>query len=143
MSSIGGTASDDGSGGSAVVGGPADLGAVAEGPVPQESTNPVTGRLRVAAQRFVVQLRRSEGFDSGALDELCEAIDSCGRAWARSPTVPKAAALILAELFPAIDGCACLYPDPMRQRIIEAATRVARSVSASLDTPDGGLDPDL
>lgn len=99
------------------------------------------GRLRVAGERFVVQLRRSEGFDPDALDELCEAIDSCGRVWAGRPTVPKFAALILAGLFPAIDGCAWLYPDPTHQRIREAAARVAQSVSASLDIPDGG--PDL
>jgi hypothetical protein len=100
-------------------------------------------RLRVAGQRFVVPLRRNEGFDSAALDELCEAIDSFGRAWAGSLAVPKGAALTLSELFPAIDGCAWLYPDPMRQRIREAAARVCQSVSASLDSPDGGLDPDL
>jgi hypothetical protein len=100
-------------------------------------------RLRASGERFVVQLRRDEGFDSDALDELCEAIDTCGRSWAASPTVPKAAALILAGLFPAIDGCAWLYPDPMRQRILEAAARVAQGVSASLDTPDVGLDYSL
>lgn len=102
-----------------------------------------TRRLRVAGERFVIPLRRNEAFDPDALDELCEAIDSCGRIWAASPTVPKAAALILAELFPAIDDCAWLYPDPLRQRIVEAAARVAQSVSASLDTPDGGLEPNL
>lgn len=100
-------------------------------------------RLRTSGERFVRQLRRNEGLDSDALDELCEAIDTCGRSWAGSPTVPKAAALILAELFPAIDGCARLYPDPVRQRILEAATRVAQCVSAGLDTPEGGLDPTL
>jgi len=103
----------------------------------------VARRLRTAAERFVVPLRRNEGYDPDALDELCEAIDVCGRSWAHSPSVPKSAALTLAELFPAIDGCAWLYPDPMRQRIREAATRVAQSVSASLDSPEGGLEPDL
>jgi hypothetical protein len=98
-------------------------------------------RLREAAERFVLLLRR-DGFDPEVLDELCEAIDRCGRCWTRSDTVPKSAALILAELFPAIDACAWLYPEPTRQRIAEAAARVAQSVSACLDSPDGGL-PEL
>lgn len=100
-------------------------------------------QLRVAAQRFIIPLRLNERFDPDALGELCEAIDRCGRAWSGQPAVPKPAALILAELFPAVDGCAWLYLDPMRQRIREAAARLAQSVSASLDNPDGGLEPDL
>lgn len=131
MSVSSGTANDDGSVdslGPGVSGGPAAAAAEA------------SRRLRTAVQRFVVPLRRSEGFEPEALDELCEAIDIFGRIWAASPTVPKAAALTLAELFPAIDRCAWLYPDPMRQRILEAAARVAQSVSASLDSPDGGLE---
>jgi hypothetical protein len=99
--------------------------------------------MRTAAERFVVQLRRNEGFDPDALDELCEAIDNCGRSWVGSPSVPKSAALILAELFPAVEGCAELYPEHTHNRILEAAARVAQSVSASLDTPEGGLDPNL
>ena len=109
----------------------------------QERTAAATRRMRTAAERFVVQLRRNEGFDPDALDELCEAIDSCGRSWVASASVPKSAALILAELYPAVEGCAELYPEPTRTRILEAAARVAQSVSASLDTPEGGLDPNL
>jgi hypothetical protein len=113
------------------------------GMVTDQHLTMVIQQLRAAAQRFVVPLRRNEGFDPDALDELCEAIDRCGRVWSGRQAVPKLAALILAELFPAVDGCAWLYPDPMRQRILQAAARVAQSVSASLDNPDGGLEPDF
>lgn len=106
---------------------------------PQAHTARAIIRLRGAAEHFVLMLRREEGLDPEALDELCEAIDRCGRSWARSETVPKSAAQILSELFPAIEACAWLYPEPTRQRISEAAARVAQSVSACLDSADGGL----
>jgi hypothetical protein len=141
----GGTASGGtASGGTKAVtgaGGAVDVGAADVGVDDQMAV--AIRRLRAAGERFVVQLRRDEGFDSEALDELCEAIDTCGRRWAGSAVVPMTAALILAELFPAIDDCARLYPDPMQQRIRDAAGRVSHCVSASLDTPDGGLDPGL
>lgn len=105
---------------------------------PQARTARAIIRLRESAEHFVLMLRREEGFDLEALDELCEAIDRCGRCWAHSDTVPKSAAQTLSELFPAIEACAWLYPEPTRQRISEAAVRGAQSVSAGLDSAEGG-----
>ncbi|MFF4806112.1 hypothetical protein ACFY1U_48385 [Streptomyces sp. NPDC001351] len=91
------------------------------------------GRLEEAADRFVIPLRMNEGFDEQALLQLQEEIDRCGTAWREENHVPKRAALILAELFPAIEACAWLYEGTMRQRIQEAGVMVSEAVIAALD----------
>ncbi|MEV6949832.1 hypothetical protein AB0N07_49695 [Streptomyces sp. NPDC051172] len=93
----------------------------------------LVSRLEEAADRFVSHLRMNEGFDEQALLQLQEEIDHCGTAWREHPHVPKRAALILAELFPAIEACAWLYEGNMRQRIQEAGAMVSEAVIAALD----------
>jgi len=93
----------------------------------------LVSRLEEAADRFVIPLRRNEGFDEQALLQLLEQIDRCGTAWREEAHVPKRAALILAELHPAIEACAWLYEGNMRQRIQEAGVRVSEAVIAALD----------
>ncbi|MEU6509725.1 hypothetical protein [Streptomyces sp. NPDC046942] len=90
-------------------------------------------RLEEAAERFVIPLRMNEGLDEQALLQLQEKIDHCGTAWREATHVPKRAALILAELHPAIEACAWLYEENMRQRIQEAGLMVSESVTAALD----------
>lgn len=93
----------------------------------------LVSRLEEAANRFVIPLRMNEGFDERALLQLKEDIDHCGTAWREETHVPKRAALILAELFPAIEACAWLYEGEMRQRIQEAGVMVSEAVIAALD----------
>src|SRR5262245_39614520 len=93
----------------------------------------LVSRLEEAADRFVIPLRMNEGFDEQALLQLQEEIDRCGTAWRGASHVPKRAALILTELFPAIEACAWLYEGSMRQRIQEAGLMVSESVTAALD----------
>lgn len=95
-------------------------------------TDLVSG-LEEAADRFVIPLRMNEGFDEQALLQLQEQIDRCGTAWREEIHVPKRAALILAELHPAIEACAWLYEGNMRQRIQEAGVMVSEAVIAALD----------
>ncbi len=90
-------------------------------------------RLEEAADRFVIPLRMNEGFDEHALLRLQEEIGLCGTAWQGETHVPKRAALILAELSPAIEACAWLYDGGMRQRIQEAGVMVSEAVIAALD----------
>ncbi|MFI6407245.1 hypothetical protein [Streptomyces sp. NPDC050548] len=93
----------------------------------------LVGRLEEAADRFVVPLRMNEGFDEQALLKLGEEIDRCGTGWREATHVPKRAALILAELHPAIEACAWLYEEDVRQRIQEAGVMVSEAVIAALD----------
>ncbi|WP_329351887.1 hypothetical protein OG226_41305 [Streptomyces sp. NBC_01261] len=93
----------------------------------------LVSRLDEAATRFVVPLRMNEGFDEQAFLRLQEEIDRCGTAWRKEPHVPKRAALILAELHPAIEACAWLYEGDMRQRIQEAGLMVSEAVTDALD----------
>ncbi|WP_262057279.1 hypothetical protein [Streptomyces sp. STR69] len=93
----------------------------------------LVSRLEEAADRFVAPLRMNEGFDGQALLKLEEEIDRCGTAWRGAAHVPKRAALILAELHPAIEACAWLYEGDMRQRIQEAGVMVSEAVIAALD----------
>ncbi|AYG78513.1 hypothetical protein DWB77_00621 [Streptomyces hundungensis] len=93
----------------------------------------LVGRLEEAATRFVTPLRMNEGFDERALLQLREEIDRCGSAWRGATHVPKRAALILAELSPAIEACAWLYEGDVRQRIQEAGVMLSEAVIAALD----------
>ncbi|MBK3647872.1 hypothetical protein [Streptomyces sp. MBT33] len=93
----------------------------------------VVGRLEEAADRFVTPLRMNEGFDEQALHRLHAEIDRCGTEWRGATHVPKRAALILAELSPALQACAWLYEEGMRQRIQEAGVMVSEAVIAALD----------
>ncbi|KAF5992998.1 hypothetical protein BOG92_015335 [Streptomyces sp. WAC00263] len=93
----------------------------------------LVGRLEEAANRFVIPLRMNEGFDEQALLQLQEEIDRCGTAWRECTHVPKRAALILAELCPAIEACAWLYDGNMRQRIQGAGAMMSEAVTAALD----------
>ncbi|MEU9381349.1 hypothetical protein AB0D38_10260 [Streptomyces sp. NPDC048279] len=93
----------------------------------------LASRLEEAADRFVIPLRMNEGFDEQALLQLREEIDRCGTAWREETHVPKRAALILAELHPAIEACVWLYEGDMRQRIQEAGLTVSEAVTAALD----------
>lgn len=47
--------------------------------------------------------------------------------------MPKRAALILAELHPAIEACAWLYDGDVRQRVQEAGLLVSEAVVEALD----------
>ncbi|MFG3285182.1 hypothetical protein [Streptomyces sp. NPDC048111] len=93
----------------------------------------MASRLEEAADRFVIPLRRNEGYDEQALLRLREEIDRCGTAWREETHVPKRAALILAGLHPAIEACAWLYEGDMRQRIQEAGLTVSEADTAALD----------
>ncbi|MEV0982585.1 hypothetical protein [Streptomyces sp. NPDC049915] len=81
----------------------------------------------------MIPLRLNEGFDEQTLVQLREEIERCGTAWRGATKVPKRAALILAELFPAIAACAWLYEGDMRQRIQEAGLMVWEAVTVALD----------
>jgi hypothetical protein len=96
-------------------------------------TSSESDRLDKAAEKFLVPLRLNEGFDSLALANLLNVIDQCGRDWRGRETIPKSAALMLAELWPSTDACAYLHAGEMRQRIVEAAAVIGEHVSLCLD----------
>ncbi|MEW1773843.1 hypothetical protein [Streptomyces sp. NPDC086777] len=93
----------------------------------------LVSRLEEAADRFVIPLRMNGGVDEQAFLRLLEEIDRCGTAWREETHVPKRAALILAEIHPAIEACAWLYEGDMRQRVQEAGPAVSEAVTAALD----------
>ena len=93
----------------------------------------LVSQLADAAEGFIGPLRLNDGFDELALNELCRHIDRLGQQWRTSEVIPKSAALILSELYPAISACADLYSGDERQRMIEAAVRVGERVTFALD----------
>ncbi|MFE2581719.1 hypothetical protein [Streptomyces sp. NPDC059378] len=93
----------------------------------------LVSQLDDAAERFIGPLRLNDGFDQLALDELCRHIDRLGQEWRTAEVIPKSAALLLAELYPAISACADLYAGDERQGMIEAAVRVGERVTYALD----------
>lgn len=93
----------------------------------------LVSQLNDAAEGFIGPLRLNDGFVQLALDELCRQIDRLGEQWRAAEVIPKSAALLLSELYPAISACADLYAGDERQRMIDAAVRVGERVTYALD----------
>ena len=82
---------------------------------------------------------RNDPVDEKLVSQLADAAEGfigplrLGQQWRTSEVIPKSAALILSELYPAISACADLYSGDERQRMIEAAVRVGERVTFALD----------
>lgn len=100
--------------------------------------NPEAGALERAVERFAVPLRMGSGIDELAYADLCEALRSCATAWRGQDQIPKRAASMLAELFPAIEGCAGIYDQDCASRVLECCVELHDLVMAC--TRDGDAD---
>lgn len=79
--------------------------------------------LLAASEAFDVPLRLGEGFDEQRFAHLCQALRACAQEWAEAEVIPKVAANVLVDLFPAIESCSYLpfYHGEEAQRIRDAA----------------------
>lgn len=79
--------------------------------------------LLQAAEAFSVPLRTGAGVNPQRLNDLCDALRVCAREWAEAAAIPKAAANVLVDLFPAVESCSYLpfYEADEAQRIRDAA----------------------
>lgn len=74
-------------------------------------------RLESVTERFAVPLHGGEGINEPALDELKEVLAEVAAEWQHEETVPKDAAALLVELYPALIGNIDIYPEDQAERI--------------------------
>ncbi len=94
--------------------------------------------LLSAAEAFLVPLRLGEGLQEQRLNDLCGVLRACAHEWACAAAIPKAAANVLVDLFPAIEACSYLasYDGDEAQRIRNAAQTIGDLVHACVATTD-------
>jgi hypothetical protein len=88
--------------------------------------------LQRAAEAFTVPLRMGEGLNEPCLEELCAVLRACAREWAQTAAIPKAAANVLVDLFPAVESCSYLpfYQGETAQRIRDTAMTLGQLARA-------------
>jgi hypothetical protein len=89
-------------------------------------------RLLVSVEKFTVPLRMGDGVDEPALAELKSALTTLASAWKGEQMIPKRAAAVLTELYPAVEGCSSLYPDDQASRVLEEANELLDLVQACM-----------
>ena len=88
----------------------------------------VVQQLVDAAEALLVPLRMGQGLDDQALANLELALDEFARQWRSEPLIPKRAASVLAEIWPAMEASSELYADERGPRIREEAVRLSDRV---------------
>ena len=74
-------------------------------------------RLASAIERLAVPLRMGDGVDEQALDDLRRTLSDAAVRWRTEDVVPKRAAALLVELYPALVGTVDLYEGGDAERI--------------------------
>ncbi len=77
--------------------------------------------LADVVERLTVPLRMGDGLDETALAELSTLLTGLADSWRGRADVPKRAAALLTELYPALVGTAGLYSDDEAHRTEGAA----------------------
>jgi hypothetical protein len=88
------------------------------------TAEPEVGALLVAADQFIVPLRMGEGIDEVAYDRLCGALHRCADAWRGRDAVPKRAANVLVDLYPAVEAGSYMYGDDYLPTVLMAAEEI-------------------
>jgi hypothetical protein len=89
-------------------------------------------RLLNAVIAFTEPLRMGDGIDEPALAELKAALVAFAAAWKGDEMIPKDAATVLAELYPAMDGSTGLYASDYAKRIYDEAIALYDLVAACM-----------
>jgi len=76
-----------------------------------------------------------QGLDEVALGRLEVALDEFAVAWRTEAMIPKSAASVLAELWPALDSSSYLYPDERADRIRDQAVHLSDRVAQCFVEP--------
>jgi hypothetical protein len=92
--------------------------------------------LMAAVESVLVPLRMGQGLDDIALAGLEAAIDSFADHWSGERLIPKQAAAIVAEIWPALDSCAALYDEAGSDLIRRVAARLTERVSRCFLEPE-------
>jgi hypothetical protein len=94
--------------------------------------------LVAAAVKFTVPLRMGDGMDEIALNALRQALRRCADAWRHEVSIPKRAAHVLVDLFPAIEGDSHLYEEDYAKLVRDVALEISDLVTECV-----ALDPSV
>lgn len=86
-----------------------------------DSSQELVAELIAAAREFVVGLRMREGVSEAAFQRLSSALRTCASSWEGLAEIPRRAANVLVDIFPATESSADLYDGEERNRIQEMA----------------------
>ena len=89
--------------------------------------------LQAAADDFLSILELNEGPSELFRARLCDLILECGNVWTGKLPIPKKAALIFSELYPAIVRYSPFADETRRQEIESAAALILECILISLD----------
>jgi hypothetical protein len=89
------------------------------------TASPEVEALLKAVEQFTIPLRMKEGMDEIALGDLRDALRQCAAAWRDSDTIPKAAALELVDLAPAIESSSYLYDEDYAALVRDVSVEIA------------------
>jgi hypothetical protein len=85
---------------------------------------PEVEALITAAERFTVPLRMGQGIDDIAYESLRDALRMCAIAWRTEDLVPKVAANVLVDLYPAVEASSYIYGDDYGPRVRAIAEEI-------------------
>lgn len=89
-----------------------------------------TDELLDAVVKVTTPLRMHDGIDEPAVERLTATLTRLAAEWAGRTEIPKGAAGVLAELYPAVFGASYGYPDDYAQRVRDLAETLFDLVSA-------------
>ena len=69
-----------------------------------DTPRPHVAELVSAASEFIIGLRMREGVSEGAFQRLSSALRSCASAWDGLDEIPRLAANVLVDIFPAVEA---------------------------------------
>lgn len=86
-----------------------------------DSRQEYVAELVAAASEFVVGLRMREGVSEDSFQRLSSALRNFASSWEGQDEIPRLAANVLVDIFPATESSADLYESEERNRIQEMA----------------------
>lgn len=89
-----------------------------------------------AASEFTVGLRMREGVSEAAFQRLSSVLRSCAYSWEGLAEIPRRAANVLVDIFPATESSADLYDGEERDRIQEMAFQLHELIQECVAVDD-------
>lgn len=101
-----------------------------------DSSQECVAELVAAASEFVVGLRMRDGVSEDAFQRLSSALRSCASSWEGIDEIPRRAANVLVDIFPATESSAHLYDGEERNRIQEMALELHELIQECVTVDD-------
>lgn len=78
-------------------------------------------KLEKVYSRFMLKLRMGDGFDKESFNIFCTLLCEFSENWSDRGDIPKQAAMLFIDAYPAMVSASCLYISPLKEEIDMAA----------------------